>query len=170
MAVKVSVDFTGVQDSSGINPKNVPEGDYKATIKKVDLVAKKSDPNAKQLLFVIGIEGNATASYPYYCGFEPNVLWKLRNLMIATGVKAPKKAFSFDAEKLVGKDLGVTLIDDEYDGKMKSVIDACFPVTEIEEDTPDAEPETDDGDVEDTSTEDNSSADEEDDELDLDSL
>ena len=35
MAVKVSVDFTDVKDSSGINPKQMPEGDYKAKIKKV---------------------------------------------------------------------------------------------------------------------------------------
>ena len=168
MAVKVSVDFTDVKDSSGINPKQMPEGDYKAKIKKVELVAKKSDPNVKQLLFTIGIDESATASYPYYCGFEPNVLWKLRNLMIACGVKAPKKAFSFDAEKLVGKELGITLADDEYDGKMKSVVDACFPASEIEEDSADAEPEQDAGGVIDESPA--AAADEGDDELDLDAL
>ena len=169
MAVKVSVDFTDVKDSSGINPKQMPEGDYLATIKKVELVAKKSDPNAKQLLFTVGIKESATASYPYYCGFEPNVLWKLRNLMIACGVKAPKKAFSFDAEKLVGKELGVTLADDEYDGKMKSVIDACFPASELEEVSADEEPEQDAGDV-DEAGDSAPASDEDDDELDLDSL
>src|SRR5699024_10825866 len=127
MAAKVSGDFTDVKDSSGINPKQMPEGDYLATIKNVELVAKKSDPNAKQLLFTVGLKASATASYPYYCGFEPNVLWTLRNLMIACGVKAPNNAFSSDAEKLVGKELGLTLADDEYDGQMKSLIDECFP-------------------------------------------
>src|SRR5699024_2270984 len=169
MAVKVSVDFTDVKDSSGINPKQMPEGDYHATIKKVELVAKKSDPNAKQLLFTIGIKESATASYPYYCGFEPNVLWKLRNLMLACGVKAPKKAFSFDAEKLVGKELGVTLADDEYDGKMKSVIDACFPASELEEVAADEEPEQDAVDV-DEAGDSAPASHEDDDELDLDSL
>lgn len=182
MVTKVNVDFTSVKDSSGINPKQMPEGDYHATIKKVELVAKKSDPDAKQLLFTIGIKESATASYPYYCGFEANVLWKLRNLMLAAGVKAPKKAFSFDAEKLVGKDLGVTLADDEYDGKMKSVIDACFPVTELEEVSATEEPDTDsdidelDDDVTEAPAKAKKAAaaaapvEEEDDELDLDAL
>lgn len=170
MAVKVSVDFTNVKDSSGINPKQMPEGDYHATIKKVDLVEKK-DKSGNQLLFVIGIKDAATASYPYYCGFEPNVLWKLRNLMLASGVKAPKKAFSFDAEKLVGKSIGVTLADDEYNGQTKSVIDAVFPASELEEVSADEEPEQDAGDVEEAvDTAPAAAADEEDDELDLDAL
>lgn len=176
MVTKVNVDFTNVKDSSGINPKQMPEGDYHAIIKKVDLVAKKSDPDVKQLLFTIGLKEAATVSYPYYCGFEANVLWKLRNLMIASGVKAPKKAFSFDAEKLVGKELGVTLADDEYDGKMKSVIDACFPVTELETVPASEEPDTDDDldDVDEATSAPAKAAapavEEEDDELDLDAL
>lgn len=169
MAVKVNVDFTNVKDSSGINPKQMPEGDYHAVIRKVELVEKKSDPNAKQLLFTVGLKDHASVAYPYYCGFEANVLWKLRNLMIASGVKAPKKAFSFDAEKLVGKEFGVSLEDDEYDGKMKSVIGAVFPLAELETDTADAEPEADAGDVDEAVSAD-PVADEDDDELDLDAL
>lgn len=167
MAVKVNVDFTNVKDSSGINPKQMPEGDYHAVIRKVELVEKKSDPSAKQLLFTVGLKDHASVAYPYYCGFEANVLWKLRNLMIASGVKAPKKAFSFDAEKLVGKEFGVSLEDDEYDGKMKSVIGAVFPLAELETDTEDAEPEADAGDVDEAA---DTPADEADDELDLDAL
>lgn len=170
MAVKVNVDFTNVKDSSGINPKQMPEGDYHAIIKKVELVDKK-DKSAKQLLFTIGLKDAATVAYPYYCGFEPNVLWKLRNLMIASGVKAPKKAFSFDAEKLEGKELGVTLADDEYDGKMKSVIDAVFPASELEAVSASEEPEVDAGDVDEATPEAaEAPADEDDDELDLDAL
>lgn len=170
MAVKVNVDFTNVKDSSGINPKQMPEGDYHAIIKKVELVDKK-DKSAKQLLFTIGLKDAATVAYPYYCGFEPNVLWKLRNLMIAAGVKAPKKAFSFDAEKLEGKELGVTLADDEYDGKMKSVIDAVFPASELEAVSANEEPEVDAGDVDEATSEAaEAPADEDDDELDLDAL
>jgi|SRR5690625_1106749 len=171
MAVKVNVDFTNVKDASGINPKQMPEGDYPAVIRKVELVEKKNDPGSKQLLFTIGLKEHASVAYPYYCGFEANVLWKLRNLMIASGVKAPKKAFSFDAEKLVGKEFGVSLEDDEYDGKMKSVIGAVFPLSEIETDTADAEPEQDAGDVEGATSEAaDTPADEDDDELDLDAL
>lgn len=171
MAVKVNVDFTNVKDSSGINPKQMPEGDYHAVIRKVELVEKKNDPSAKQLLFTVGLKDHASVAYPYYCGFEANVLWKLRNLMIASGVKAPKKAFSFDAEKLTGKEFGVSLEDDEYDGKMKSVIGAVFPLAELETDTEDAEPETDAGDVDEATPEAaDTSADEDDDELDLDAL
>lgn len=168
MALKVSVDFTNVKDSSGINPKQMPEGDYAAIIKKVEEVEKK-DKSGKQLLFTIGLLDHASVSYPYYCGYEANVLWKLRNLMISSGVNAPKKAFSFDAEKLVGKKLAVTLEDDEYDGKMKSVIAAVFPMSELEAEV-DEEPAADaDVDSPEVSTE-AAPADEDEDELDLDSL
>lgn len=165
MVTKITVDFTNVKDASGINPKQMPEGDYAAIIRKVEEVDKKS--GGKQLLFVIGLQDHANVSYPYYCGYEANVLWKLRNLMISAGVNAPKKAFSFDAEKLEGKALAISLTDDEYDGKMKSVIDAVFPLSELEaaEDEDDApSPEAN------TELDDSTPADEADDELDLDSL
>lgn len=172
MVTKVSVDFTDVKDSSGINPKQLPEGDYLAFIKNVDLVEKK-DKSGKQLLFTVGLREHATVAYPYYCGFEPNVLWKLRNLMLASGVNAPKKAFSFDAEKLIGKEIGVTLADDEYEGKTKSVIDAVFPANELDPVSATEEPEADselDDEVESSVANAADDAAEADDELDLDAL
>jgi hypothetical protein len=60
-----------------------------------------------------------------------NQLWKVRNLLTASGINVPKKRLKLDPEKLVGKLIAVTMEDDEYEGKLKSVIAAVFPPAEM---------------------------------------
>lgn len=131
------VDFSKVKDRV-FNTKRLPEGDYPARVKAV------SDHTSKagnfQWLFEIEITGNANGStgakgavYPYYCGTGADELWKVRNLFIACGMNVPKKKMSVDPSKAVGKALGVSLEDDEYDGKPKSVINGTIPLSEIVE-------------------------------------
>src|SRR5690606_37303696 len=87
-------------------------------------------------------------SYPYYCKLQENQLWKLRNLLIAAGLSVPKKKLKLDPNRVVGKTIGVTMEDDEYDGKLKSVIAAVFPAAElVEGNIVDDEPEDDEADV-----------------------
>lgn len=130
-----TVDMTNVKESSrsGINAKRVPEGDYLARIKSVADAPVKSGNNegAFQWLFIIGLEDKPTASYPYYCQLAENQLWKVRNLLTASGINVPKKRLKLDPEKLVGKLIAVTMEDDEYEGKLKSVIAAVFPPAEM---------------------------------------
>jgi hypothetical protein len=128
---KIKVDFTNVKESSGFNPKHMAEGDYKATITKAD-VGKSKEGN-KQIILSIALQDIRSVVYPYYCGLSENQLWKLRNVLIAAGNKVPKKAMSIDTDKLVGKEIGISLEDDEYEGKMKSVIAAVFPADDVDE-------------------------------------
>lgn len=144
MAAKArTVDMSKVKERS-FNTKHLPEGDYKAKITKVE--DHKSKANNDQWLFTITItDGQGKgASYPYYCGLEENQLWKVRNLMVAAGFNVAKSKMKLDPNKAIGKAIGITLIDDEYDGKEKSVIDNVMPVGEVG----DAVEDADDSDVE----------------------
>lgn len=158
------IDFSNVKDAGQFNPHQVPMGDYLAKIVKVeDGESKKS--KAFQYVFTIKLVKFSSYGYPYYCVLQENQLWKLRNLLVAAGQNVPKKRIKLDPSRVVGKLIGVTMEDDEYEGKMKSVIASVFPASELGDDvvsdTPiDDEPEDDESyddgedEVEDTEDED----------------
>lgn len=153
-ATKKNLDFTNVKEGGDFTTRHLPDGDYPAKVLKVvDHQSKKGDA---MWLFTIGLTGGGTgakgATYPYYCGFEEQVLWKIRNLATSAGLNVPKKRVGLDPDKLVGKAIGVTLESDEYDGKVKSKIVAVLPLSEIEEgdDAEDDDAEVDDKDIDET--------------------
>jgi len=131
MAEKVSaqaLDFSNVKERGPINPIHQAEGDYRATVKSVqDITMGETKRPAWMFILTVG-KGN----YPYRCGFNENELWKIRNLFVACGIAVPKKRLQVNPSKIVGRDLGVSLEDHEYDGKMSSQIAATFPVSELE--------------------------------------
>lgn len=126
------LDFSKVRDRN-FNVKHVPPGDYLLTISKV--VNTTSKAGNKQWLFTLTGKTGAVkgAQYPYYCGKDSDNLWKVRNLAIAAGYNIPKEVITFDPNKLVGRDVGATMDDDEYEGKLKSVIAAVMPPSDIED-------------------------------------
>jgi len=127
------IDFTNVKEGGAFNTKRQPEGDYRAKVTSVTDAPAKDGVN--QWLFTIQA---GTGTYPYYCKHQENQYWKIRNLLVAAGMNVPKKKVKVDPNKLVGKTIAVTLEDDEYEGKMKSVVSATFPASELEEgDAPD---------------------------------
>lgn len=134
-AVKV-VDFTNVKDGGGFNPVQQTPGDYKAKITKV-ADHKSHAGNEGWVFSIVTPGGNGRATYPYYCTIDEKSLWKVRNLFIAAGMAVPKKRVKVDPNKLVGKVIGISLDDDEYEGKMKSQIVATFPADELDGDSPD---------------------------------
>lgn len=130
-AKTTTVDFSGVKDRGDHNPKQVAEGDYAAVITDVkDGKSKKDD--GFQYVFTIKLKKYSQYSYPYYCKVQDNQLWKLRNIAVAAGLNVPKKRQKFDPNRVVGKSVGVTMVDDEpYQGRVKSTIDAIFPISEL---------------------------------------
>lgn len=130
-----AVDFSGIEDKAGGNfsPRRVPTGDYAAKIVKVEDAKSKGDGEF-MYLFTIKLTKYSQNSYPFYCKLAENQLWKLRNLLIAAGLNVPKKRMKLDPNKVVGKSIGVTMEDDdEYKGKIKSVVQAVFPIAELAE-------------------------------------
>lgn len=144
-ATAKAVDFSGVKDRGDFNPRRVEAGDYLAKVTKVvDGEAKESGDF--QYVFTFKINKFSQNSYPYYCKLQENQLWKLRNLLISAGLNVPKARMKLDPNKVVGKTVGITLEDDEYDGKLKSVIAAVFPAAELADSSTDVEPEDEDED------------------------
>lgn len=139
-----TLDFSNVKESSGINPKHLEEGEYLAKVTEVrDDPAKDGEAMWN---FIIQLEDHKTATYAYYVKLVENQLWKLRNLFLAAGIDIPKKAAKIDPNRVVGKVVCVVLEDDEYEGKMKSVIAAVMPKEEFEGYEGDTSPADDDED------------------------
>lgn len=135
-ATKMTVDFTNVKERSEFNKKRQPEGDYKGKIVKVEDVKAKDD--TPQWLFTIEA---GKGVYPYYCKHQENQFWKIRNLLIAAGKNVPKKRINVDPNSIVGREIGVTLEDAEYDGRPQSDIAAVLPLSELDADDLDDEDE-----------------------------
>lgn len=141
MAESVSsqvLDFTDVKDGGGFNKKRVPMGDYEAKITKVVDSPTKAKGDKKggepQWLFTIELTKAYTdRKFPYYCKLEANQLWKVRNLFIAAGKTIPKKRMKVNPSVIVGKVIGISLEDDEFDGKLQSNITQCFPASELDD-------------------------------------
>jgi hypothetical protein len=123
------LDFTKVKDGGNFKKTRYPAGDYKGTITKVE-DAKPKDKNDKTPMWLFTIKVKAGA-YPFYCKLQENQLWKVRNLFVAAGLAVPKKSINVDPNKVVGKDVAVTLDDTEYDGKEQSEVAAVFPLSEL---------------------------------------
>lgn len=165
------MDFTNVTDGGQFQPRRVPAGDYLATITKVEDHASKNSKVADNWVFTIVLSSRARNTYPYYCGFDEKQAWKVRGLCLAAGLQVPKKRVKVDPNKLVNKKIGVSMEDDEYDGKIKSVIVAVFPTADLSEDHPGAssgKSSSKDDDDADDATDDVSEGD--DDELDLEEI
>jgi hypothetical protein len=129
MARAMQIDFSKVPEGGGnFNKKRQRAGDYKAHIAKVE-DAKSKAAGDPMWLFTITV---GSGKYPYYCQFKENTLWKIRNLIQSAGLKVPKKRVNVNPTILVGKDIGVTLEDAEYDGKLQSEIASVFPLSELE--------------------------------------
>lgn len=125
------VDFSNVKEGGGsFNKRRVRSGDYLAKVTKVQ-DAESSRDGAFQYLFTIQLVKHSQNKYPFYCKLQENQLWKLRNLLIAAGQNVPKKRIKLDPSKVVGKMIGVTMDDTEYEGKMQSEVVAVFPASEL---------------------------------------
>lgn len=146
MATAKTIDLTNVKDGGNFNKRRMPAGDYPARITKVE-DSKSSADDKFQWLFTIAVDNGGT--YPYYCKLQENQLWKVRNLCIAAGLNVPKKKIKLDPEKLIGKRIAVTLEDDEYEGKKQSVVNATFPLSELDDYSDDDDAVGDDGDDDD---------------------
>lgn len=131
-----AVDFTNVKDAGNFNPRRKPAGDYRMRITKVEDHASGDSKVANNWVFTIVPIVDERSTYPYYCGFDEKQAWKIRNLCLAAGIAVPKRRVKVDPNKLVGKEIGATLDDDEYEGKTKSVIVGTFPVDELSADSP----------------------------------
>lgn len=132
MADKAStkiLDFTNVQDRGNFNPRHKKEGDYRFKITSVEDGTSKN--NNDMWVFTMTPTDDKSATYPYRCTLGTDSLWKVRNLFIAAGKQVPKKKMKVDPSKLIGLEVGVHLVDHEYNDRLSSQIDSVFPVSDL---------------------------------------
>lgn len=140
-ATKRAMDFTNVKDRGNFNPRHREAGDYVMKIVSVDDHTSKAGNDGWVFTCVIADEAKSArpSTYPYHCGSDEDQAWKIRKLFIACGSAVPKKRVMVDPNKLLNKTFGAALDDDEYEGKMKSVIVDTFPEDEVEQEEPEEE-------------------------------
>jgi hypothetical protein len=126
------LNFDGVKEGGDFRPRRKVEGDYYATITAVK-DHKSGKTGDDMWCFTVKVHGDTRAAYPYYCGYDADSLWKVRGLFIAAGIAVPSKRVKADPNKLVGKVIGIALVDDEYEGRPKSAIDAVFPADDMDD-------------------------------------
>jgi len=128
----VEVNFEGVE--AGAMFVRVPEGDYGLKITKADIKkGSESGKNYINLTFKLtkGAKGGVGKSLPHSCSLQKQSLWNLRNLLEACGKEVPSKAVKINLDKMIGWECAGTAVDDEYEGKKKSVISAFFPLADL---------------------------------------
>jgi len=141
--MRVQADFTEAAQASDIRPVHVEDGDYRMVVKSAELTEVKSGENKgkKQIMWVLSSPQIRGAAYPYYTALTGKSSWKLRVFLEATGTKIAKDKLAFDTDRIIGRELGAELVEDEYQGKLKSVVNAVFPVDELN-DSPAVENQT----------------------------
>jgi len=132
------LDGSQAQSAVPFNAKKVAEGDYKAVIDKV--VESDTNNGDPMWTYVIKLKSRPTLSYPWRCTLTPEALFTLAQLYQALGREMPAKKFKSDPANFCGREIGITLVEDEYQadkGRSGSRIDAVFPASDVKE-----EPET----------------------------
>lgn len=151
------VDFSNVKDGGQFNRNRIPAGDYLAKIIKVEDAVSSKD-QAFQYVFTIQVVKRPSSKLPYYCKLQENQLWKLRNLLIAAGKAVPKSKQKVDPNTIVGKLIGITVEDGEFDSDKgvieQSDISGVFPASDLEDGGADDEAEEEEESAEDDSLDD----------------
>lgn len=135
-------DFTNVKDRSGVNPTHQPAGDYRGVIKDAS-EGKSKQNNTPMVTYIIADADRPSATYRYNCTLTDKSLWKLRNLLVAAGLAVGQKKIKLTAatlNKVIGREIGMSLDDHEYEGKMSSEITNVFPADDLPDDEPEAPP------------------------------
>lgn len=148
MAKKIRLDFSKVEERSGYNSRQMPEGLYEAKVNA--LIQRDAQDGTAMLVYALSpVQAKyATRNFPFYCKLQQNQLWKLRDLFVAAGEVIPKKATQLDPEKIVGARVAIEVGDDTGQYSDRSVVIAVYPLSTLEdltddEDEGDEEPEDD---------------------------
>ena len=134
MAKKIRLDFSKVEERSGWNTKQMPEGLHKFKITGVQ-ETEASDGTAMLIYSLVPAAPKyKTRNFPYYCKIQPNQLWKLRDLLVAAGITVPKRASNIDIEGPIGKFIAAEVSDETGAYEGRSSIDGTYSLDILDED------------------------------------
>jgi len=168
LVAKVKVDFSDVESRGGKKGsggrKHYPPADYhvKCVSAKLGKSGDKETPRVEVTYKIVaGKQKGGQLRDDLY--LTPKSLWRLRQTMEAMGMKIPSKAVNLDVDMLKGKELAVTLDDDEYNDTVYSKVVDAFTLAEFESE--DDEDDVDEVDDEDEDEDDDEPDDDEDEDL-----
>lgn len=171
----VVIDFSQMEESEG-GGKRYKEGDYVGKIlsAKRDVSSEKGSPCIKIVLqFTEGRYKGKKITERLW--LSNKALPRIADLMEILGVKVPKREVEIPLKKLVGKEIGFSLEDEEYDDKMRSRVSWDFLDPDDVRDSDDEDDDDDDDldlddEDEDDEDEDDEDDDDDEDEEDLDDM
>lgn len=156
MVKKITLDFSKVEERSGWNSKEMPEGLHEFKIELVD----HKDANDGTAMTTYGLRPTnpkyKTRLFPYYCKHQANQYFKLRDIFVAAGIPVPKKKQSLDLDAPVGKIIAAEVRDATGQFAGRSEIDGVYDRSIIEDDDQegvDDEDEVDEDDIDDEADE-----------------
>lgn len=103
-----------------VDQARVEEGWHPAKLVKVDDHESKEGNEGWRYVAELSRGRFKGHSYAIYCGLSSDQLWKIRNLAVAVGLTVPKKVIGVDPNKLLNREFGLFLADDEYEGREQS--------------------------------------------------
>lgn len=134
MAKKIRLDFSKVEDRTGWNTKEIPEGVHEFKIVGVDVGEAKDGTDMLTYALVPMNPKYKTRRFPYYCKIQQNQLFKIRDLLVAAGISVPKKVTSIDPEAPVGAIVAAEVSDEVGQYAGRSTIDGIYDRSIIDED------------------------------------
>lgn len=122
----ISVDFTGVETKSLI-----PDGDYAIKVKEVTTEEGDKGPYLNWVMDITTGEFKGKRLY-YITSLSKQSLWNLRAVLEALGVEVPKKKMKLDLKAYSGMEMGVSVEQEKYRGKLKNVVVDIYNLEDVE--------------------------------------
>lgn len=141
---KLIVDFTKAESGGRVR---IPEGDYRAEVTGVKAGESKAGNQMLIWEFTISDGKHKGKKFKDYTTLNVEAAWKLKGILENLGLSVPMKRLDITPliRKVKGKELGITVTDDEYEGKISSKISDYIDLETLEEvDTEDEEDEDED--------------------------
>lgn len=134
---KLKLDFTGVESF-----QRPSEGEHVAKIVSADVKQSQGGNDMIVICFeVTKGQDKGSRVYENY-PLSDNALWKLKAMLQAIGMKCDGKV-QLDLDKLVGKMCLISVIDDEYNGQVRSRVQECRKLAAVADDEDDVDDEDD---------------------------
>jgi Protein of unknown function (DUF669) len=114
--------------------KHYPEGDYPVISTKAEL-GKSREKETPGIHMVYKITNGTHKGQEVHddLWLTPGSMWKVRQTLEAMGMKVPSKAVKVNTDKMVRKELAITLADEEYDDKLYSKVVDYFLISELDQ-------------------------------------
>jgi U3 small nucleolar RNA-associated protein MPP10 len=115
------LDFGNMKESEG-GGKRYPEGDYVGKILKAsrDVSSDKGSPCIKLNIAITYPEKYKGKKLVERLWLSPKSLERVYDLLTTLGMKVPKTEVQLPLKKLKGKEIGFTLVDEEYENRLRS--------------------------------------------------